>query len=223
MRKPGSLLSLAGQNYIDGLPERHRQSAIDVLNTLHATASHFNDELAASSADPQLTYEGKAERSYEVARFALEQLTAIETTTIKKLTERATALETALRAKVVAVAPKDAATESQLREIRDQLRQLPAAERLAIYRSTQDPLTIAAIETAPLTLSSPRQDGSRRLEAFVDPTELAAVQFARAEAADPAAAQTLREVQSLSEVYRLAVNGLRKEILDVTGDVPAVV
>ena len=38
--------------------------------------------------------------------------------------------------------------------------------------------------------------------------------MARAEAADPAAATTLREVRQLAEVYRLAVNGMRKEIMD---------
>ncbi len=37
--------------------------------------------------------------------------------------------------------------------------------------------------------------------------------LARAEAANPVAAQTLREVRSLREVYTLAVNGVRKEIL----------
>ena len=43
--------------------------------------------------------------------------------------------------------------------------------------------------------------------------------LARAEAADPAAAQTLREVRSLAEVYRLAVGGVRREILDEVPEV----
>lgn len=81
---------------------------------------------------------------------------------------------------------------------------------------------LAAIETAPQSLNENR----RRLEAFVDPTELAAAQFTRAEAVDPASATTLREVRSLAEVYRLAVNGVRKEINDAApggAPVPTVV
>lgn len=221
-KRAGTLLTLCGQSYIDNLAEHQRQGAIERLNALHATAANYNDELAASSADPSLTTEGRAERSFEAATSALAELDAFEAAEIHKLTARAKAIEKALLAKVVSVAPKDAAHELQLREVRDQLRLLSAAERLAIYRSTEDPLTIAAIETAPQTLSAPRQDGSRRLEPFVDSAELAAVQWARAEAAAPAEAQVLREVQSLEEVLRLAANGLRREIQDaMPGSGPA--
>ena len=55
-------------------------------------------------------------------------------------------------------APKDAAErialELQLQEIRGQLRELPSAERLSVYLTTNDAMVRAAIETAPMTLSS---------------------------------------------------------------------
>jgi hypothetical protein len=75
------------------------------------------------------------------------------------------------------------------------------------------PTVLAAIEMAPPTLSDQRPDGSRRVEPFIDPTELAAAQWARAEAADPVTMQTLNEVRSLAEIYRLAVSSVRTEIL----------
>jgi hypothetical protein len=37
--------------------------------------------------------------------------------------------------------------------------------------------------------------------------------MSRAEAANPVAANTLREIKSLREVYSIAVNGVRAEIL----------
>jgi hypothetical protein len=50
-------------------------------------------------------------------------------------------------------------------------------------------------------------------EPFVDPDEVRAIKLERAEKADPATATTLREVRSLREVYTLAVNSMRQEIL----------
>lgn len=214
MKKAGTILALAGPAYISNLAEHQRQGAIDVLNSIHATAASFNDELVASDADADLTPQGRAARGVTIAQSALAELASVEATTIKRLTDRATSIEQSMRAKVAYMPPKDAPHEQQLREVRDQLRALSATERLHVYRSSIDPLVLAAIETAPPTLSAPRQDGSRRLEAFVDASELATAQFARAEALDPASATVLREVQSLAEVYRLALNSVRKEIND---------
>jgi hypothetical protein len=122
-----------------------------------------------------------------------------------------------MRKKISYVAPRDPAErltfEANMREIRDQLRSLPASERLAVYRSSQDPLVLAAIDTAPMTLSATRPDGSRRLEHFVDPEERAAAMMSRATAANPEAARTLSEIRSLREAYTLAVAGVRAEVL----------
>jgi hypothetical protein len=218
MKKVGTILTFAGPSYIENLAEQQRPGATEVLNAVHAAAAAFNAEMAASSVDGNLTPQGRAAASAKTTKAALAQLEAIETTTIKKLTERAASLVTALRAKVAHAAPTDAAAEQQLREIRDQLRGLSASERLNVYHSSTDPLVLQAIETAPMTLSENRQ----RLVPFIDPAVVAEAVMARAEAADPATAQTLREVNALAEVYRLAVNGVRKEINDVVpGGVPA--
>jgi soluble lytic murein transglycosylase-like protein len=218
-RKAGTILNLAAPAYLDGLPERHRPAAIAILNGILNTAAVWNNEQEASAMDTTLTPQGRAVRAGKATTVALAQLVTVETES-QKLTARAEAIQKAMLAKVVSVAPKDAATESQMREIREQLRQLPATERLAVYRSTEDPQIVAAIETAPQTLSAPRQDGSRRLEAFVDPAELASAQMDRARAADPTSAQTLNELTSLAEIYRHAVNGVRGEIL-AAAPVPA--
>jgi len=210
MKNVGTILTIAGPSYISNLAEHQRQDAIDVLNAIHASAASFNDERSATDADQNLTPQGRSAASAKTSASALAQLEAIETTTIKKLTDRATSIEQSLRAKVAHAAPKDAAHEAQLREIRDSLRGLSASERVNVYRGSHDPLVLQAIETAPQTLSANRG----RLEPFIDPTEQAAAVLARAEAADPTAAQTLREVRSLAEVYRLAVGGVRREILD---------
>jgi len=215
MKKVGTILTIAGPSYIENLAEHQRQGAIDVLNTIHKAAAAFNAERDASDADQNLTPQGRTAASGKASASALAQLEAIETTTIKKLTDRATSIETALRVKAAHAAPKDSAHEQQLREVRDQLRGLSASERLNVYRSSTDPLVLAAIETAPMTLSANRN----RLEPFIDPAEVATAVMARAEIADPASAKTLAEVRSLAQALRLAVNGVRKEILDeVPGD-----
>jgi hypothetical protein len=130
---------------------------------------------------------------------------------------RASLVETQLLKAVTYAAPKDAAErishEMHAQEIRNQMRGLTAEERLSAYLTTTGPLVRAAIETAAPTLSTPRPDGSRRLEAFVNVDEMRAAMFSRAEAANPVAAQTLREVRSLREVYTLAVGSLRTEVL----------
>ena len=100
-----------------------------------------------------------------------------------------------------------------MQEIRSQLRELPTAERLNVYLTTSDPLTLAAIDTAPPTLSEKRPDGSRRLEPFVDPEQRTAAALERAKRMAPEAVKTLDEVRSLREVYQLAVNSVRQEIL----------
>jgi hypothetical protein len=216
--KAGQILKFAGQNYINTLPAHLRDDVIKQLNVVLAAADTFNADMAANDANAQLSPEGRSAGSARVAAAALATLGAIEGTTIKTLTDRTVSLEQALLSRATTPAPKDPAErlsyELHLQEIRAELRGLSLIERTNVYRTTTDPATLAAIDTAPMTLSAPRQDGSRRLEHFIDPTERTAAALQRAEAADPATASTLREVRSLREVYTHAVNGVRKEILD---------
>jgi len=134
------------------------------------------------------------------------------------LAERAQSLEKALLGKMTMTPPTDPAErvshELRMQEIRGQLRELSASDRLNVYLTTSDGLTLAAIETAPPTLSEKRPDGSRRLEPFIDPEQRTAAALERGKRVDPETAKTLGEVRSLREVYQLAVNSVRKEILD---------
>jgi hypothetical protein len=220
--KAGNVLKLAAPSYVSNHPEHLRNDIIDNLNVLLTSAETFNTDLAAAQANTTLSAEGRTAAAARVAAAALATLTAIENTTIKKLTDHATSLEVSLLNKATYIPPKDPAEriahELHLQEIRSQLRLLPLAERTNVYRTSTDPLVLAAIDTAPMTLSAPRADGSRRLEHFIDPDERTAAKLARAEAADPAAATMLRDTRSLAEVYRLAVNGVRREIFDEVPD-----
>lgn len=208
MRQVGNVLRLAAPLYVESLADGHRPSAITVINSALTVAASFVDELRAASEDRTLTPEGRALRREKAKTAALAALASLEETAqTKKLTERADAIEKALLAKAVPVLPKDLPEEA-LREIRDQFRGLSADERLAVYRTTSDPLVLAAMETASPTLNAQR----RRFEPFIDPAELAAAQRARAEAADPAAATTLRELRDLADVYQRAVSTVRHDI-----------
>ena len=51
------------------------------------------------------------------------------------------------------------------------------------------------------------------MEPFVDSQRVEAARLEHAERADPATANTLREVKSLREIYSHAVNGVRAEIV----------
>jgi hypothetical protein len=223
--KAGKILKIAAPGYVDSHAEHLRNDLIDNLNILLSTAETFNADLAATEENRELSPQGRTAAGVRVAASALATLNAIETTTIKNLTDRATLVEKSMLGQVMFTPPKDPAEriahEMALQEIRSQLRELSAAERLSTYFTSTDPLTLAAIDTAPMTLSAKRPDGSRRLEHFVDPEQRTAAMFARAEAANPTAANTLREVRSLREVYTHAVNGLRAEILsEVPGATP---
>lgn len=213
--KVGTILALAGQNYINNVPERLRPVGTETLNKIHAAVEAFNDERAAVIADDTLSAEGRAAGVAKVAESAFTKLATVEAS-ITALTEREAALTRTLLGKVTYQPPKDAAErmsqELLFREIRDQLRQLPMSERASIYRASNDSLVLAAIDSAPMTLSAPRTDGSRKLEPFIDPEERTAAALSRAETADPTTATTLREVRTLREMYGHAVNGVRREI-----------
>ena len=208
MTNIGNVLRLAAPLYVASLAEAHRQSAIAVINGSLAVAENLAEVLRTTSQDRTLTPQGRALRTADAKAAALAALTSVEETAkTKKLTERADAIEKALLAKAVPAVPKDLPPET-LREIRDQLRGLSADERLSVYRTTSDPLVLAAIETAAPTLNDQR----KRFEPFVDPAEIETAQRARAEAADPAAATTLRELRDLADVYQRAVQLVRRDI-----------
>jgi hypothetical protein len=203
------------ESLVENQPEHHRQTVTVGLNKMFDVAIGFNDGVAAAFEDRRLTPEGQAVNAAKATAAAFAALDAFDVD-IQKFTDRAMNVEKALRAKVASAVRKDVPTET-LRYVWDELRQLPPAERLNIYRTTSDPIVLAAIETAPPSLGDKRADGTRRLESFVDPTELAAAQMERAEAMDPAGATTMHELRGLAEVYRLAANSVRREIMDAAG------
>jgi hypothetical protein len=217
MPKAGQTLKLAAPGYVKNHPEHLRKGLTETLSNIFAAAEAFNAEFDATVADKNLSSHGRAAGLTKVAASALAKLNTVETTTIKNLTDRATSIEQALLGKAAYVPPKDPteriAHEMRMRELRDQLRELPPSERLSVYLSTSDPLILAAIETAPMTLSEKRPNGTRRLEPFIDPEQRTAAVLARAEREDPETVKTLREVQSLRQVYSIAVNSVRREIL----------
>lgn len=216
--RAGNILKLAGPNYVERTPEHLRDAMIETLNKVHAAADTFNRGVAANGANGNLSEKGRAEGRKAVAVSALAALSAVEANTVKPLADRAAAIEKSMLGKATYTPPKDPAErishELHLQEIRSQLRELPASERLVVYQTTTDPMVLAAIESAPMTLSAPREDGSRRVEPFIDPEQRTAAVIARAERADPATMNTLREVQALRDVYTMAVNSVRREILD---------
>ena len=187
------------------------------MSVVLLAAEEFNTKSAATAMDKNLSPQGRIAGLRRDANEALAKLSEFESKTITPLAERATSIEKALLGKVTLTPPTDPAErvshELRMQEIRSQLRELPTAERLNVYLTTSDPLTLAAIDTAPPTLSEKRPDGSRRLEPFVDPEQRTAAALERAKRMDPEAVKTLDEVRSLREVYQLAVNSVRQEIL----------
>jgi hypothetical protein len=216
MPKVGTVLSLAATNYVEAHPKHLREGIAATLNDIIGIANQYNEDAAANLNDVNFSPQGRAVAVSRTAQLALAKLNTVEQTTIKHLSERAAVLETGLLGKATFTPPTDPAErishELRMQEIRSQLREVPASERLSIYLTTSDPLVLAAIDSAPMTLSEKRPDGSRRLEPFIDPAQRTAAVLARAERADPETIRTLREVQSLRELYSLAVNGVRAEI-----------
>src|SRR5260221_9375731 len=99
MSKAGQILRLAGNNYIHGLAEHHRDAATKQLNQILDAAEQFNAHLAATRDDTSLSPEGRVEAGRTVAAAALAKLASVDVA-VKTLTERATSLEQALLAKV---------------------------------------------------------------------------------------------------------------------------
>jgi len=217
-KKAGTILRTAAHGYVNSHPEHLRQGLIETLTSVLAVADSFNAESDSVASDKNLSSQGRVAGMTRVAAAAIAKLNAIEGSTIKNLSDRAVSLEQALLGKVAYTPPTDPSErlshELRMQEIRGQLRGLSSAERLTVFLTTSDPMTLAAIETAPMTLSEKRPDGSRRLEPFIDVEQRTAAVLARAEREDPSTVKTLREVQSLREVYSLAVNSVRREILN---------
>jgi hypothetical protein len=214
MRRPGTILGLAAPEWVRNQPEHHRPTTITTLNRVGAVVEEFNAAFDSFVADRSLTPEGKAANIAKAAAAAIAALDAIGADTTK-VSDRANGVEKALLAKHAATLPKNVPFEA-LREIRDSLRDDP--NRMNIYRSPNtDPIVLLAIESAPPSVGSTRADGSRRFEPFVPADELQIARMERAEALDPTAATTMKELRSLAEVYRLATNGVRKEIMDIAG------
>lgn len=229
--KAGTILKIATPGYIEAHPAHLREGMLVTLGKVQAAAEIFNRDCDIIDTDANLSAKGRVAGKARVAVAALAKLSEVEATTIGNLTNRAASIERALLGVAAIAAPSDPAErlsyEMRLQEIRSELRELPSGERLTVYLTTSDPLVIAALETAPMTLSARRPNGSRGLESFIDPEQRTAAVLARAERADPAAVNTLRELQSLREVYCHAVSSVRTEILrevpDAVGDAtPAV-
>lgn len=223
----GTVLRIAIPAYLAALPEPYRPGAADEFAKMLASADEFGRDYRTAATDPNLSTTGRTAAARTAAATALAKLAAIEASTVKNLTDRATSLERAALARVTLTPPKDPAEriafELTMQEIRGQLRGLSATERAQVYLTTSDPMTLAAMDTAPMTLTPARPDGSRRLEPFIDPETRAAGLVARAEQADPENARLLGEVRALREAYSLALASVRREILDeVPGSVEAV-
>jgi hypothetical protein len=213
MKRPaGTVLRIAAPQFVNNLPEHNRQPATAFLNKVGQVAVGFNDAITTVFADTRLTPQGQYEQAARNTDASLASLAKLEAEAVK-LSDRAAGVEKALLAKASAAIPKNIPPDV-LREIRDELRQLAPAERLNIYRTTTDPMVIAAIEAAPQALGDSRADGSRRMQPFVDAAELSAARLERAVTADTATATTMYELRELAEVYRLAVNSVRREIMD---------
>jgi len=223
--RAGTILKLAAPGYVESQAEHLRSDLIDNLNVVLAAAHDFNEGLEKVKADEDLSPQGRSAAGVRVAAAAFATLNAMESTTIKRLADHAASIENAIVSKVTH-RPTDPSErishELHLQELRSQLRQLPMEQRTNVYRTATDPLVLAAIDTAPMTLSETRPDGSRRLEPFIEPADRTAAILARAELVDPTSAGKLCEVQSLRQVYTLAVNCVRKEILDDVPDAAAV-
>jgi hypothetical protein len=215
--RAGKLLKLAAPKYVEDQPAQYRSDLIVGLNSLLQAADNFNADMAAAEDNRELSPEGLLVAQSRVAKAALATLVAVEGTTIKTLTERVSTVEKQMLDAITYSPSKDAAErtshELHLQEIRNQLREIPAEQRLSVYLTATDALTLHAIETAPPTLSAPRPDGTRKLEPFVDAEQKSAAMHARAAATNPTAAKTLAELRGVRQVYTLAVNGLRTEIL----------
>src|SRR4051812_27605424 len=96
-RKAGTILELAGPEWVKNQPEHHQQPAIVFLNKLGDIAHGFNVTVASAFEDRRLTAEGRQEQAAKVTASSLAAIAPLETEAAK-LTERASAVEKALRA-----------------------------------------------------------------------------------------------------------------------------
>ena len=108
MKAVGTILKLAGQNYVDQLPEHLRDSAIETLNKVHAAADTFNAEKSANAANANLSERGRVDGMKAAAMSAFARLSPVETT-IKNLTDRAASIEKSLLSKATYTPPTDTA------------------------------------------------------------------------------------------------------------------
>jgi hypothetical protein len=76
------------------------------------------------------------------------------------------------------------------------------------------PLVFNNIENAPPTIHQDDAGGMPRLVPFIDPEKRAAAVLERARAADPQAAGDLEDMHGLTQIYEMAVAGIRRVITE---------
>jgi hypothetical protein len=102
----------------------------------------------------------------------------------------------------------------RMREIRAEVKALPAIEREALYRNSGDPQVLDAIESAGPVLVRPSPNHAANLEPFVPPAVVGAGQWKRGEATDPATARQVLGWTALADVLESEVNAIRRVIED---------
>jgi hypothetical protein len=132
--RAGKLLKLAAPKYVEDQPAQYRSDLIVGLNSLLQAADNFNADMAAAEDNPELSPEGRLVAQSRVAKAALATLAAVEGSTIRTYTDRVAAVEKQMLDAITYSPSKDAAErtshELHLQEIRNQLRELPAEQRL---------------------------------------------------------------------------------------------
>lgn len=185
-----------------------------VINKISADVEGDNEKF---SRDPRLSTQGAFEKLQESGRAALADLDKLEARTMKGLSDNIAQTSEQLLARIAIPRPTDVgeriAMELRMQEIRSELRQITPGERLYVYLTTNDPVVIEAIRTAPPVASKATPEAMTMLHPFVDPEKLAEAAMERANLSDPEKASHLGGLKWLHETYWFAFRTARKTIL----------
>ena len=218
-KKASGTLEIALPNYVRSIGEMRGEWIEDTetkLRELLAIATSYDNDVAAARNDPDLSSTGRAREADQVAAGALVKLDEWKKRTVGGLKSHIAGVEQEIFKLATPKRPTDPAEriayELQLQEIRRDLRQLDDLDRWLLYSSTDDPMIVDAIDTAPPIITKTGK-ASARIEPFIDPEKRAAVMLERVRAANPEAADRLAALQALDETYRIAASGVYQAIL----------
>lgn len=188
------------------------------LAKLLLIAKKYERDWDVAYADGDLSQTGRVKKTTKIDIDTLAKLGEFEKQHLEVLRERIATAERQMFEIMEPSRPTNPgdrlAYELRLQELRAELRKLSPEERLLIFASATDSLTIDALQTAPPIVVRYQKGGLAQVVPFLDVEGRSMAVLEKARAENPDAASELQAFGELAGIYQTAIDTLRRAIIE---------